>query len=470
VVDPQRTSERQLPARVPQDPAGTVLLLIEDEQERERAIGWLEEVGYTVVVAAARDDAVNLIERRLDLDVVVADVKHAPDALEAARRSPAGLEVILCGAADPFAVVTGIAMGAVSFLPHPLTQGDLLMQVVRALRAARHAQLSEDKRLALARQQEVLFEGVVGSTPRMAEAIEVLRKAAPTDAPVMIFGESGTGKELVARAVHASSNRKGGPFVALHLHAMPEGLIESELFGHKKGAFTGSLADRVGKLELAHGGTLFLDELGDIPLDTQTKLLRVLETRMFEPVGSNKTVTADFRIVAATNLDIPQLIAEKKFREELWWRLRVITVHLPPLRERRADIPLLVDRFARDFAEAYGKRVDGIDPDALAALRRHPWPGNIRELRNVVQQMVVLADGSRLTLRDVPREYRGGEGAEAAAPATSAAGLAGRSMDDIEKEAIKETLRLTDGNRKAAADLLQIGERTLYRKIEKYGL
>jgi DNA-binding NtrC family response regulator len=478
---PQRAaSERQLPEasgrlRPPgplQDPAGTVLLLIDDAPERESAIQWLEEIGYAVVLAGGRDEAVALIARRLDIDVVVADVGHAEVILAEAERAPAGLEVILCGEADVFAITEAIALGAVSFLPHPLTQGDLVMQIMRAIRSAHRAQLGDDRRAAaLAHAHEVHFEGIVGATPRMVEVMDVLRKASPTDAPIVIFGESGTGKELIARAIHASSPRRNGPFVALHLFATPEGLIESELFGHKKGAFTGALADRVGKLEASHGGTLFLDELGDIPLETQTKLLRVLETRTFEPVGSNRSIMADFRLVTATNLDIPAMIAAKKFREELWYRLKVITVQLPPLRERRADLPMLIDRFAREFADAYGKKVEGIEPDALAALRRHPWPGNIRELRNVLQQMVVLAEGARLTLKDVPRELRGAEPASEAAPAAgAAAGLAGRSMDEIERDAIRETLRLTDGNRKAAADLLQIGERTLYRKIEKYGL
>lgn len=451
------------------DPAGLVLLLIDEPQEREHAIQWLEEVGYAVLVAGTLDEATTLIGRRLDIDVVVAEVTHAQAVLVAAHGAPAGLEVILCGAADVFTITEAIARGAVSFLPHPMSQGDLLLQVMRALRAARRAQLADDKRAQLALAQDVHFEGIVGTTPRMVEVMEVLRKASPTDAPILIFGESGAGKELIAHAIHQSSPRRNGPFVALHLFATPEGLIESELFGHKKGAFTGAMADRVGKLEAAHGGTLFLDELGDIPLETQTKLLRVLETRTFEPVGSNRSVTVDFRLVAATNLDIPAMIAEKKFREELWYRLKVVTVQLPSLRERRADIPPLVERFAREFAEAYGKKFEGIDADALAALRRHAWPGNIRELRNVVQQMVVLADGPRLTLRDVPRELRGAEPAETGAPAAPI-GLAGRPMDEIEKEAIRETLRLTDGNRKAAADLLQIGERTLYRKIERYGL
>ncbi|MBX3466103.1 MAG: sigma-54-dependent Fis family transcriptional regulator [Planctomycetes bacterium] len=476
-VPPRAPSERaQLPEAAGKhrgayqdEPAGLVLLLIDDATAREQAILWLEEVGYAVLVAGTREEALALIGRRLDIDVVVAEVGHAAPVLDAAERSPAGLEVVLCGAADVFVITEAIAHGAVSFLPHPMTQTDLLLQVMRALRAARRSQLAADKRAQLALAHDVHFEGIVGTTPRMVEVMEVLRKASPTDAPIVILGESGTGKELIARAIHVSSPRRSGPFVALHLYATPEGLIESELFGHKKGAFTGALGDRAGKLEMAHGGTLFLDELGDIPLETQTKLLRVLETRTFEPVGSNRSVTADFRLVAATNLDIPALIAEKKFREELWYRLNVVRVQLPSLRERRADIAPLVERFAREFAEAYGKRFEGADPEVMTALRRHAWPGNIRELRNVVQRMVVMADGPRLTARDLPRELRGAEPVEVGAPAAPI-GLAGRPMDEIEKEAIRETLRLTDGNRKAAADLLQIGERTLYRKIEKFGL
>jgi two-component system, NtrC family, response regulator HydG len=463
-----------------EDVPGTVLLLIDDADEREASIAWLEEAGYRVIVAQALDEALTLAARRRDLDVVVADVRHAGDGprsiLDAARGD--GPEVILCGQTDTMTVVTSLARGAVSFLPHPLNQADLLLQVLRAVGAARLADKLAERRLVHA-PREVQFEGIVGTTPRMIEVMDRLRKAAPTDAPIVILGETGTGKELVARAIHAASQRKNGPFVALHLDATPEGLIESELFGHKKGAFTGALADRVGKLEAAHGGTLFLDEVGDIPLETQTKLLRVLETRQFEPVGGNRTVQADFRLISATNQHVEQMIKEKKFREELWYRINVVRIELAPLRERRGDIPLIVERFLREYAERYGKRLDGIEPDALAALRRHAWPGNIRELRNIVHNMVVLADGNRLTLRDVPREVRGGDPQDApaltvgAGPAPAAGGtaaLAGRPMDDIERDAIRETLKLTDGNRKAAADLLQIGERTLYRKIEKYGL
>ena len=306
----------------------------------------------------------------------------------------------------------------------------------------------------------------------MREIMATLRKAAPTAAPVVILGETGTGKELIARAVHDSSGRSGN-YVALHLLAMPAGLIESELFGHKKGAFTGATTDRTGKLELADGGTLFLDELGDIPLETQAKLLRVLETKEFQPVGDNRTLRSDFRLVAATNRDIEGMIAEGTFRPELWNRIDVVRIELPPLRERRADIPVLVESFVDDVASRYGKTVEAFEPEALQALVRYPWTvGNIRELRNKIEKIVVLANGPRIGLRDLPRELRQGTEAEGLELESEAGGapLAGRTMEDIERDAIKQTLELTGGNRKQAAKLLQIGERTLYRKIEKFDL
>ncbi|RMG10246.1 MAG: sigma-54-dependent Fis family transcriptional regulator [Planctomycetota bacterium] len=461
-------AKKLLPQRLRDDGPGKFLVVLEDPKVRDQVREWLEDADYEVLLADDPEDAARLLERRLDIEAVIVDHARAGPVLDLAAEAPEGLAVILAGPADVFAVTRALAEGATSFLPHPITHNDLLVQALRAVTRSRAQRLALDRRLAQPRQ--LTFEGIVGATPRMKEVLEIIRKAAPTDAPVVVLGESGTGKELVARAIHESSPRaRRGKFVAIHLHATPAGLLESELFGHKKGAFTGATADRVGKLELADGGTLFLDELGDIPIETQTKLLRVLETRQFEPVGSNTPIRSDFRLVAATNQDIEALIAEKKFREELWYRLKVVTIHLPPLRERRADIPLLVDRFVREFATRYGKELQGVDREAMAALTRHSWRGNIRELRNVVQQMVVLAEGPTLTVRDLPRELRGHESGETLADPSSAS-LAGRSMEEIERDAIRETLKLTGGNRKAAAELLQIGERTLYRKIDKYGL
>ena len=461
-----------LPQPVHVEPeAGHVLVLLRDDAARASVVGWLGEAGYTVTETGDEEQACQLIEQRLDLDVVVADAPTASPAdrnvVTVAKASPAGLSVILVGPEDVYLVTQAMSHSVITgYLSPPLTQADLQGHVFGALRRAERDRRADDQARVV--REEVHFDGLIGTTPRMKQVMDVLRKAAPTDAPIVITGETGTGKELMAQAVHASSARRNGPFVALHLHATPAGLVESELFGHKKGAFTGATADRVGKLELANGGTLFLDELGDIPLETQVKLLRVLETRQFEPVGSNRVVESDFRLITATNQDIEGMIERKEFREELWHRLKVIRVELPALRERRGDIPDLAQRFAVEWAGRYGKTIESIESDALGVLQRQPWTGNIRELRNVLQYMVVMADGPRLTMADLPRELRGAELQEAGAP--SAEGLAGRAMHDIERDAIEATLALTEGNRKAAADMLQIGERTLYRKIEKYGL
>jgi DNA-binding NtrC family response regulator len=464
-------AKKHLPQRVPDEAQGLVLLALKDPSLQEEARGWLEEANFAVLEAKAPAEAAALVSKRLDLDVVVTQHGFGEGEVDLAgvlEELPHGLEVVLLGPSDVFVITKVLAAGVSSYLSEPVTEGELLTEVARAVTRGRMEQVALDRRLA--HPKAVDFGGIVGSTPRMREVMETLRKVAPTDAPVVILGESGSGKELIAQAIHDNSPRaKRGKFVALRLHATPSGLLESELFGHKKGAFTDARTDRGGKRELADGGTLFLDELGDIPLETQTKLLRVLETREFEPVGANAPVRSDFRLIAATNQDIEALIGEKQFREELWYRLNVVTVRLPALRERRGDVPLLVEHFAREFAGRYGKEFAGVDRDAMAALSRHPWPGNIRELRNVVQNMVVLAESPQLTLADVPRGVRASEPADFAGGEGDAS-LAGRTMEEIEREAIRETLKMTGGNRKAAAELLQIGERTLYRKIEKYDL
>lgn len=462
---------KNLPTRVEiDDGLGIVLLALAEPEELKRAQGWLEEAGYTVLGSSDPLHAHRLIQRRLDLDAVVAEHSFCvgqTSLLEAVLDSPKGLEIILAGPADVFLVTQAIAAGATSFLPHPMTQSDLLSQVLRAVQSGRQLRIEES--FLLAHPAEVQFEGLVGTGPRMAEVIDRIRKAAPADVPVVILGESGTGKELVARAIHSSSSRADGPFVALHLLAMAPGVLESELFGHKKFAFTDAKTERIGKLQLADGGTLFLDELGDIPLEVQAKLLRVLESKSFEPVGSNESITSDFRLIAATNQDIQAMIKARTFRQELWQRLSVVKIELPALRERRGDLLLLVEHFAREAAQRHGKPVPTFDREALAALSRYSWEeGNIRELRNVIESLIVLA-GPRVELRDIPREIRGGDEASDP-PGSEGASLAGQSMDTIEREAIRQTLEMTGGNRKAAAELLQIGERTLYRKIEKYDL
>ena len=308
----------------------------------------------------------------------------------------------------------------------------------------------------------------------MLALVERMKRIAPTDATVLIQGETGTGKELVAQAIHQNSSRKAKPFVALNCAALSEHILESELFGHVKGAFTDASTDRVGKFEYAHGGTLFLDEVGDMPLATQIKLLRVLESAEITRVGSNTPVRVNVRILSATNRNLEEAIAAGVFRSDLYHRLKVVTVPIPPLRARAGDIPLLIEHFVKQFAKRHGKAVKGVSLPARVKLGSYPWPGNVRQLRNVVESMVVVDCDEMLDVDDLPLELEPDLPATmVAGPVTMEAGLAalvGKPLEEIERIFITETLRLTGGNREQAAALLGIGERTLYRKIKEYNL
>jgi two-component system response regulator HydG len=309
----------------------------------------------------------------------------------------------------------------------------------------------------------------VGHSPAMQRVFDVIQQVGPTNATVLVLGESGTGKELVARAIHRSSRRAEKRFVAMNCAALSEGLIESELFGHVKGAFTGAVAHNEGRIVHADGGTLFLDEVGDMPLETQAKLLRVLESREVQPVGGAKTLPVDIRLLAATNHDLEQRVKEGRFREDLLYRLKVVSIELPPLRDRAGDVPLLLDHYLSELSATHSRDVRGITPEARALLVRYAWPGNVRELRNVVENMVLLARSDVIDVGDVPHEITDGPQAETAA-AVGGYELTGKSLDEVERDLIAANLALVDGNRQKAAQLLGIGERTLYRKIKEYGL
>jgi len=302
----------------------------------------------------------------------------------------------------------------------------------------------------------------------MQAVFRTLRQVAPTDVTVLITRESGTGKEPVARALHQNSRRRNAPFVALNCAALPESLLESELFGHEKGSFTGAMARKVGHIEHAQGGTLFLDEIGDMPLTTQVKILRVLEQREIVRVGSSTPVPVDIRVITATNQNLVELVGNRRFREDLYFRLKVVSIDLPPLRERASDVPLLVEAFVRELAARHGRNVTGVSPDVIRALQSQPWPGNVRELRNVVENMVVTGSHEVLQVSDLPPALQVGGAARATAAAP--ASLAGRTAADVEREHIEATLQLVEGNRAKAARMMGIGERTLYRKIKEYGL
>jgi len=301
----------------------------------------------------------------------------------------------------------------------------------------------------------------------MLAVFDTVQQVAPTRATVLVQGETGTGKELVAHAIHNLSPRKNGPFIAVHAAALPSALLESELFGHEKGSFTGAVERRIGRFELADGGTLFLDEIGELEPVLQVKLLRVLEERAFERVGGQKTITSDVRLVAATNRDLKKLVSEGKFRDDLFYRLSVVTVTLPPLRERREDIPLLVRAFLDELSRENNKRVAELTAEALNVLMSYDWPGNVRELRNCMEQMVVLARGERLTVRDVPAAIRGGADLTRISVVRPGGTM---TVEEAEKQLIVQALKETSGNRTRAAQKIGMSRRTLHRKLKQFGL
>jgi two-component system response regulator HydG len=313
------------------------------------------------------------------------------------------------------------------------------------------------------------FDGIIYCSDKMQAVIDRLKRIAPTDATVLITGESGTGKELIAQAIHQNSPRKGKRLVPLNCAAVAENLVESELFGHTKGAFTDAHADRMGAFEYADGGTLFLDEIGDMPLATQTKLLRVLEEHQITRVGDHKPQEVNVRVISATNRMLDEAVVNNEFRNDLYYRLNVVTIELPALRERRDDIVPLVDHFRKQFCDRHAKQVESISTEVMRQLYAHAWPGNIRQLKNTIESMVVLDTDGILNGDDLPPDFASGEDVEM--PITSGpSALVGQSLSNIERWAYQETLKLTDGNREEAARILGIGARTVYRKLKEFDL
>jgi two-component system, NtrC family, response regulator HydG len=449
-------------------PIDATILVVDDDVAHARTVAdALETEGYKAEVATTADEGVRRVEER-EYDLVVTDLFLGSgsgfDVLRAAReRSPAPEVIVVTGHGSVETAVDAMSRGALTYLAKPLNLAELKAFVRKALERVN----LERRTIQLERQLEKRygFEAIIGNAPRMQRIFEVLAHVAPTNATVLILGESGTGKELIAKTVHQNSPRRNMPFVALNCAALSESILESELFGHEKGSFTGASMQRKGRFEYAHKGTLFLDEVGDLPLATQIKLLRVLEEREITRVGSNLPIKVDVRLVAATNQDLEVAVKEGKFRQDLYFRLKVVTILLPPLRERPSDIPLLIDAFVREFATEHAKPITGITPEARRFLTSYAWPGNVRELRNTIEHMVVISNGGLLGVEHLPDHIRAGK----IEPRTID-GLAGLSIDDVERELIRNTLALTEGNREAAAKMLGIGERTLYRKINKYGL
>jgi two-component system response regulator HydG len=377
--------------------------------------------------------------------------------------------VLVTGHGTIESAVEAMQRGAFNYLLKPLDLKQLRAVVENAARSQylRRANAELHRRL----DERFGFEGVIGNSPQMHDVVMRLQRIAPTDATVLIQGETGTGKELVAKAIHQNSPRKKRPFVPLNCAALSEHILESELFGHIRGAFTDASSDRQGKFEYADGGTLFLDEVGDMPIPTQIKLLRVLESGEITRVGSNEPVRVNVRIVSATNRDLEKAIAASTFREDLYHRLKVVTINLPRLSDRREDIPLLVENFVKEHAKRHQKTIRGISTAARRRLLAFDWPGNVRQLRNVVESMVVVDIDEVLDLDDLPAELAPADGeAVTASGSDGLHDLVGKPMSEIEALFIGETLKVAGGNREEAASMLGIGERTLYRKIKEYGL
>lgn len=453
-----------------------VLIVDDDEAHAQAVAESLSRVGGDCTVASTGQRGIALIESE-NFDVVVTDLRMDDvDGLAILRKTkeelPDAEVILLTGHASVQSALAAGQHGAHTYLTKPLDISELRNAVDKAAMRVRLIRNNADLNRRL--DEKFGFEGVIGNSPQMRKIIETLKLVAPTDSTVLITGENGTGKELVARALHQNSLRKSKPFVPVNISAIPESILENELFGHEQGAFTGAAAKRIGKFEYANGGTLFLDEVGEMPMDTQIKLLRVLEDHKITRLGANDEHEVNVRLVAATNADLKSMVEQKKFRDDLYYRLSVVSIYLPPLRERRSDVPLLLDHFRKELGERYDKEVQGFSRAANQALMLYDWPGNIRQLRNTVERMLVLDTDGLLDADDLPEEIRplAEQSGNGHIPDSGAGAddLIGRTLNEVEKYYIQKALELTGGKREEAAGLLGIGERTLYRKIKEYGL
>jgi two-component system response regulator HydG len=447
-----------------------VLIIDDDSFHAETVAESLERVGYDCALATSGAAGARQIEEEA-FDVILTDLKMADvDGLAILRKAraeqPQTAVVVITGHGDVKTAVEAMKQGASNFLQKPVNLTELRAMVDKVAEHARLARVNRELKRQL--DEKFGFEGVVGNSPKMLDVLAKLKSIAPTSATVLIQGATGTGKELVARALHYNSPRRQKPFAAMNCTALNENLLEDELFGHEPGAFTGAERLRKGRFEHANGGTLFLDEVGDMPLSLQAKLLRVLENQEVLRIGSNDAIKVNVRLLSATNCDLEDAVAKGTFRQDLYFRLKVVTVKLPALRERREDIPLLVARFLEEFTQRHGKRVTGIAPPLRKAMNAFDWPGNVRELRNLIESMVVQDTDGVLDLDDL---QEGDTLRSIALPDLAAAGpanLVGRPLSEVERFYIEKTLEVTGGNREDAAKRLGIGERTLYRVIQDW--
>ena len=447
---------------------GTILIVDDEKHTREGLRQSLEEE-FDVYTAGNADDALNVLDSDR-VDLVLTDLRLGGEdgmALieKILQRARPPLCILMTAYGSIATAVEAMRKGAYDFVTKPINLDELAMKIRRAI----HGRRLEQENLQLKQEVHERFglENLIGESPAMHRILETIRQVAPSRATVLILGESGTGKELIARGIHNLSQRNRTRFIAFNCSAFSPQLIESELFGHEKGAFTGASERRIGRIEQAAGGTLFLDEIGEIDANVQVKLLRALDPGVFERVGGNQTIKTDIRLIAATNRDLPRLVSEGKFREDLYYRLNVVQIRVPPLRERREDIPLLANAFLKEISQRDGKAFRPLSPEAMEALLHYDWPGNIRELKGAIDSGVTLATGSQIMLQDLPLTIT-----EARFAVTTSAGESTGQMNlhNHEMRLIMRALEETRGNRTEAAKKLGISRRTLHRRLKELHL
>lgn len=456
------------------------ILVVDDEANARTALRTLlEEEGYEVAEAGDGEQALDLLPSFAPA-VVLTDLRMPKmDGVTLVQRAREegydAIFVVMTAFAAVDTAVKAMQAGAENFLVKPLDFNAVVVVLGKALE--KHRLVQDTKNLRERVRERVKPRNIIGDSPELQAVFDVVERAAPTRATVLVLGESGTGKELVAQALHEQSPRADKRFVKVNCAALSETLLESELFGHEKGSFTGALARREGRFELADGGTLLLDEIGDVTPAIQVKLLRVLQQREFERVGGTQTLKVDVRVIAATNRDLAAEVKAGRFREDLYWRLNVVSVTLPPLRRRRSDVPALVSHFLERYCDAYGKNIVGLAPGTMNALLAHDWPGNVRELENVIERAVVLSRNEELTISDLPASIRGGpretetEQSDSGVPPRTSPGLIpGRTLREIEREAIERTLEMVGGSTIKAAAVLGISVRKIQYRLKEYGL
>ncbi len=447
-----------------------ILIVDDDASHRQMLNAVLSDEGYDITQSGSGEDSVTAVEKQF-YDLVLMDIRmrrmSGIEALKKIKEISPGIPIVIMTAyASVGTAVEALKSGAYDYLTKPLDIDELKLLVEKALH---HHQLKEENKYMKERLDDRFdFSRIIGKSRAMQDLFETMAMIAPSDATVLITGESGTGKELIANAIHQNSTRRDKPFITVNCAALPENLLESELFGHVKGAFTGAESPRKGRFHLADTGSVFLDEIGEMPLITQVKILRVLQEHEFEPLGSSDTVKVNTRVIAATNKDLEEEVRKGNFRKDLYYRLNVVNLNVVPLRERRDDIPLLVDYFLEKYSGKNMRLIKALSPQAMDLIMRHQWPGNVRELKNVIERAVILSRGDIITPEQFPDSLKAiGEDENGPRDVDISPGM---PLKEVEKQMIIKTLEENDGNRTHTAGLLGISRRTLQLKLKEYGI